>query len=227
MSWYHFSPCSRNAKTGPIPTSTTAADTCPRSCPMFSTCYAKGGPQAMHWNKVTNRERGRTLRNLCDHVSALPENQVWRHNVSGDLPGTGERINGRQLQLLVNANAGKRGFTYTHKRPEVADNAAHIARANRDGFTINLSANTLAETDEYLALDIGPVVTVLPADQTENTRTPNGARVVVCPATQRDDVTCATCKLCQVRDRGVVIGFPVHGSRKRQAENELKQRDAS
>ena len=227
MSWYHFSPCSRNAKTGPIPTSTTAADTCPRSCPMFSTCYAKGGPQAMHWNKVTNRERGGTLRNLCDHVAALPENQVWRHNVSGDLPGTGERINGRQLQLLVNANAGKRGFTYTHKRPEVADNAAHIARANRDGFTINLSANTLAETDEYLALGIGPVVTVLAADQTENTRTPNGARVVVCPATQRDDVTCATCKLCQVRDRGVVIGFPVHGSRKLQANNELKQRDAS
>ena len=227
MSWYHFSPCSRNAKTGPIPTSTTAADTCPRSCPMFSTCYAKGGPQAMHWNKVTNRERGGTLRNLFDHVAALPENQVWRHNVSGDLPGTGERINGRQLQLLVNANAGKRGFTYTHKRPEVADNAAHIARANRDGFTINLSANTLAETDEYLALDIGPVVTVLPVDQTTNTRTPNGARVVVCPATQRDDVTCATCKLCQVRDRGVVIGFPVHGSRKLQANNELKQRDAS
>ena len=227
MSWYHFSPCSRNAKTGPIPTSTTAADTCPRSCPMFSTCYAKGGPQAMHWNKVTNRERGGTLRNLCDHVAALPENQVWRHNVSGDLPGTGERINGRQLQLLVNANAGKRGFTYTHKRPEVADNAAHIARANRDGFTINLSANTLAETDEYLALDIGPVVTVLAADQTENTRTPNGARVVVCPATQRDDVTCATCKLCQVRNRGVVIGFPVHGSRKNQANNELLQRDAS
>jgi len=178
----------------------------------------------MHWNKVTNRERGGTLRNLCDSVSALPENQVWRHNVSGDLPGTGERINGRDLQLLVNANAGKRGFTYTHKRPSVGNNAQHIARANRDGFTINLSANTLAQADDYQDLNIGPVVTVLPADQTKNTRTPKGARVVVCPATQRDDVTCATCKMCAVRDRNTVIGFPVHGSRKRQANNELTQR---
>lgn len=224
MNWFHFSPQSRNAKTGPIPTTTTGAETCPRSCPMFNTCYAKGGPQAMHWNKVTNRERGYTLRQLCDDVAALPENQVWRHNVSGDLPGNGERINGKDLQLLVNANKGKRGFTYTHKRPSVGNNAQHIARANRDGFTINLSANTLAEADEYQDLGIGPVVTVLPEDQTENTRTPNGVPVIVCPATQRDDVTCATCKMCAVRDRGTVIGFPVHGSRKRQANNELQQR---
>lgn len=224
MSWYHFSPKSKNAKTGPIPTTTTAADTCPRSCPMFNTCYAKGGPQAMHWNKVTNRERGYTLRQLCDDVAALPENQVWRHNVSGDLPGIGERINGKDLQLLVNANRGKRGFTYTHKRPEVGNNAEHIRNANRAGFTVNLSANSLAEADHYYGLGIAPVVTVLPADQSENVLTPEGRRVVVCPATQRDDVTCASCKLCQVQRRGVIVGFPVHGSRKRQAENELKQR---
>ena len=228
MSWYHFTLSSQNAKTGPIPTTTTAAETCPHSCPMFTTCYAKGGPQAMHWNKVTNRERGGTLRNLCDHITALPTDQLWRHNVSGDLPGKGERINGRDLQLLVNANAGRRGFTYTHKRPSIGANAQHIARANRDGFTINLSANTLAEADEYADLEIAPVVTVLPVDQTENTRTPKGRRVVVCPATQRDDVTCATCKLCSVQDRGgVIVGFPVHSSRKRQANNELTQRSTA
>lgn len=179
----------------------------------------------MHWNKVSAGERGGSLTDLCASVAALPENQLWRHNVSGDLPGTGERINGRELARITAANAGKRGFTYTHKRPHVGANAIHIAKANRDGFTINLSSNTLAEADEFLALGIAPVVTVLPGDQTENTTTPKGARVVVCPATQRDNVTCASCKLCSVRDRrGVVIGFPVHGSRKRMANDDLLNR---
>jgi hypothetical protein len=45
--------------------------------------------------------------------------------------------------------------------------------------------------------------------------------VVVCPATQRDDVTCKSCKLCRVQMRGVIVGFPVHGSRKRMANEQL------
>lgn len=224
MSHYHFTPKSANVKTGPLPTTTTAANTCPPSCAMFNTCYAKGGPQAMHWNKVTAGERGGSLTDLCASVAALPENQLWRHNVSGDLPGIGERINGRDLQRITAANKGKRGFTYTHKRPHIADNAAHIQRANRDGFTINLSANTLEEADEFYALGIAPVVTVLPVEQTENVLTKSGIRVVVCPATQRDDITCATCKLCSVQRRGVIVGFPVHGSRKRMANNDLLNR---
>ena len=34
------------------------------------------------------------------------------------------------------------------------------------------------------------------------------------PATQRDDVSCATCQLCQ-RPRDTIVGFPAHGSRHR------------
>jgi hypothetical protein len=227
MNWFHFTKESRNAKTGPIATTTTEARTCPPSCPLFDECYAKGGPQAMHWAKVSKRERGGDIGYLTDNIRALPEGAVWRHNVSGDLPGIGEYIKGLDLRRITAANRGKRGFTYTHKRPSVGNNAAHIREANADGFTVNLSANTLAQADAYADLDIGPVVTVLPADQTENTRTPAGRRVVVCPATQRDDVTCASCKMCAVRDRETVIGFPLHGSRKRMADTKLKAREQS
>ena len=221
MTTYHFSPKSRNVKTGPIPTTTTSDDTCPPSCPMFDTCYAKGGPQLMHWRKVSSGERGGNLTQLCDNVRALPANQIWRHDVSGDLPGIGERINGADLRRLTAANTGKRGFTYTHKHPGTASNAAHIRRANHDGFTVNLSANTLAEADQFADLGIAPVVVTLPIKQTTNTTTPAGRRVVVCPATQRDDVTCESCKLCSVQMRGVIVGFPVHGSRKRIANDQL------
>lgn len=221
MTTYHFSLKSANAKTGPIPTTTTSDNTCPPSCEMFDTCYAKGGPQLMHWRKVSAGERGGTITDLLAHIRALPEGQVWRHNVSGDLPGTGERINKVALISIARANKGKRGFTYTHKRPHVARNAAAIREANHLGFTVNLSANSLAEADKFADLGIAPVVTVLPIDQTTNTLTPKGRRVVVCPATQRDDVTCESCKLCSVQMRGVIVGFPVHGSRKRIANENL------
>lgn len=222
MTHFHFTPKSANAKTGPIPTTTTSDNTCPPSCAMFETCYAKGGPQAMHWRKVSDGQRGGSLTELCDSVRALPDGQIWRHNVSGDLPGAGERINGRDLERLTSANVNKRGFTYTHKSPYVGNNGAHIARANRDGFVINLSANSLSEADEYMDLSIAPVVVVLPSDQNENTTTPAGRDVIVCPATQRDDVTCASCKMCSVFNRrGKIIGFPAHGSRKRKADAQI------
>jgi len=221
MTTYHFTAESLNAKTGRMPTTTTSDDTCPPTCAMFKTCYGKGGPQAMHWRKVSAGERGGTLTELCDNIRNLEPDTIWRHDVTGDLPGKGERINGRDLDQLTAANRGKRGFTYTHKRPHIGNNAAHIKRANHDGFTINLSANDLTEADAFADLGIAPVVTVLPIDQTANSLTPQGRRVVVCPATQRDDVTCKSCKLCSVQMRGVIVGFPVHGSRKRIANEDL------
>jgi hypothetical protein len=53
-------------------------------------------------------------------------------------------------------------------------------------------------------------------DATDNAMTPAGRKVVVCPATQRDDVSCATCALC-ARQRDVIVGFPAHGVAKKKA----------
>jgi hypothetical protein len=220
MTNYHFTLKSRNAKTGPIPTTVTSADTCPEACPLKAKgCYAKGGPLAMHWRAVTEGARGGSLQALCDDVAALPANTLWRHNVAGDLPGEGDTIDKGAMLALISANEGKRGFTYTHKPAQHGANGDLLRFANAKGFTVNLSANTLAHADQLAALNIGPVVVV--QDAVEGTRadtvTPQGRKVATCPATYRDDVTCASCGLCAVRDRKVIVGFPAHGAAKRAA----------
>lgn len=222
---YHFTAKSQNVKTGPIPTTVTSAATCPEACPLKAKgCYAQGGPLAIHWRAVTQGKRGGSLQALCDNIAALPEGTLWRHNVAGDLPGEGDTIHRQDMVVLIEANIGRRGFTYTHKPPVHADNATLIAYANNMGFTVNLSANTLAHADALAALNIGPVVVV--QDAIEGTRadtvTPEGRKVATCPATYRDDVTCKSCGLCAVRDRKVIVGFPAHGAAKRAAANIAK-----
>ncbi|WP_050995120.1 DUF7227 family protein [Bradyrhizobium liaoningense] len=70
------------------------------------------------------------------------------------------------------------------------------------GYTINLSADTLAEADQLAALDIAPVTVVVPTDMMHNTETPAGRKVVIFPAITHENVTCATCALwSKSRDR--------------------------
>ena len=141
---------------------------------------------------------------------------MWRHNQAGDLPVTpAGTVDAVKLGALVRANIGKRGFTYSHHRD--AQSVNWIRHANAWGFTVNLSANNLADADTLADYRAGPVVVVvvvLPSTQTTNAKTPAGRPVVICPATQRDDVSCATCQLC-ARQRDVIVGFPGHGTRKR------------
>ena len=180
---------------------------------MSGGCYAKGGPLAIVWKQVD--DVGTDLATFCATVARFPIGQLWRHNQAGDLPGIGETIDTKALGAIVKANRGKRGFTYTHKNPINLRNAAAIAKANRNGFTINLSANNLEHADALADLGIAPVVTVLPSDGTSTT-TPKGRKVVQCPATYRDNVSCKTCQLCQ-RQRDVIVGFPAHGAAHRKA----------
>jgi hypothetical protein len=209
----HLSLRSSNAKTGPIPVSVTTRETCPTTCELRGAgCYAEGGPIALHWDKVTNAERGMTWEMFCEAVSTLPDGQLWRHNAAGDLPGDGTNIDGIALKELIVANEGKRGFTYTHYNMHDWHNRAWVNFANKNGLRVNLSSNNLEHADELYDLGAGPVVTLLPHDAAENVKTPKGRTVVVCPATQRDDVSCATCELCQ-RERTTIVGFPAHGNR--------------
>jgi hypothetical protein len=217
----HFTLKSDNVKTGPIPVSTISADTCSDNCPFKGNgCYAGNGPLSWHWNKVTAGIRGSTWEEYCDRVSTLEDNQLWRHAQAGDLPGVNHRIDFPRLQKLVRANKRKKGFTYTHK-PVLNNprNQASVAWANQHGFTVNLSADSLSDADALADLEIAPVVTVLPEHAPEKLSTPAGRTVIVCPAQSREDVTCATCGLCQRQDRTVIVGFRAHGTAKRKVEN--------
>ena len=208
----HLTLKSANVKTGPIPVSTTEKDSCPTDCAMRAECYADSGPLALHWRAVSAGTRGTTWGAFAQAIAALPEGQLWRHNQAGDLPQIDGTVDAVKLGQLVAANSGRRGFTYSHHRDSAS--LAWIKHANAWGFTVNLSANNLADADYLADQDAGPVVVVVPSTQTRNITTPKGRAVVICPATQRDDVSCATCQLCQ-RQRAAIVAFPAHGSRHR------------
>jgi len=185
---------------------------------MRAACYADSGPLALHWNAVSAGNRGTDWQTFCNTITALPDSQLWRHNQAGDLPQVNGTVDAIKLGQLVAANQGKRGFTYSHHRD--SESLQWIKHANDWGFTVNLSANDLADADALAATDCGPVVVVLPSTQTANTVTPSGRPVVICPATQRDNVSCATCQLCQ-RQRKTIVGFPAHGTRYRKIDIKL------
>lgn len=221
----HLTIKSSNAKTGPIPVSTSPRATCPTVCPFQSAgCYADNYGLNFLWNRVSNGAAGTDWATFCAQIKTLPEGQLWRHNQAGDLPqDTSGRIDGHLLGDLVTANIGKRGFTYTHHNPALGDNAAYIRGCNDWGFTVNLSANTPEHADELAALELGPVVVVLPADQVTNTTTPAGRPIVICPATPKNStITCETCQLCARVERKCIVGFPAHGSGTKKAEQAIK-----
>ena len=151
----------------------------------------------------------------------LPEGTIWRHNEAGDLPGRGDELDVEALDELVRANAGRRGFSYTHRPLHTAEEREAVREANAAGFTINLSANGLHDVDRLVALGIAPVVVNLPHDQPAPRTTPAGHRIVVCPAEASPpeeggtpSITCLKCQLCSKPWRESIVGFPTHGSAK-------------
>lgn len=203
---------SGNRKTGPMPVSMTDMESCPTSCPMRDAgCYAEFGKLRFHWERVATR--GVPWRDFCDRVAALEPGTLWRHNEAGDLPGRGDEINLRALRMLVDANRGRRGFTFTHKPLRRRAEREAVRAANTAGFTINLSADSLTHADELLELGIGPAAVVLPSDAPSSLRTPGGAAVVTCLA-ETQGLTCASCQLCAKADRHSVVGFRAHGQAK-------------
>ena len=207
---------SSNSKTGPIPTTTSERSSCPVTCAFYDKgCYAKSGPQALHWRKVSEGERGLPWNEFVTAVRKIAKGQVWRHNVSGDLPHTFGDIDSPMVNSLVNANRGRRGYTYTHH--VLNDHNVQVIReSNSNGFTINASTEDVEVADKIMSEHGIPAVAVVNSEESRRFfKTESGRKVVVCPATIHDNVTCATCGLCQVADREFVIAFPEHGVSKK------------
>jgi len=208
---------SSNVKTGPIPTTTSDRATCPTTCPFYDKgCYAKSGPQAIHWRKVSNAERGFAWDEFVNQIRKIAKNQIWRHNVSGDLQHNDGNIDYKKLRQLIMANKGRRGFTYTHHKLN-EHNIVSLQNANMMGFTINASCESIEEADRVMTEHEIPAVAVVNSEKTDRFyTTSSGRKVVTCPAALfPGKVTCATCGLCQKADRDFVIAFPSHGNAKR------------
>jgi hypothetical protein len=213
---FHLTRVSSNVKTGPIPVSTSSRSTCSPSCPFLGNgCYAESGPLAIHWAAVTRGERGQPLREFMAAIAALPAGQLWRHGQAGDFPHTAGRISRRYLRAIIAANRGRNGYTYTHHSLAIGENASLIRSANRNGFTVNVSTESMAAADSAIAAGL-PAVLAVPSDEERVTwQTAAGNRVLVCPAQRSDTKTCADCKLCHKRGRRVIIAFLAHGIGKR------------
>jgi hypothetical protein len=212
-----FTPISSNAKTGPIPTSTSDRSTCWTGCPFYNKgCYAKSGPQALHWRKVSAGERGYEWDAFLRLVRKLNRGQLWRHNVSGDLPIVSDGIiDGNKVVELAESNRGRKGFTYTH-HPLTDTNLGIIKYANAAGFTVNVSTESVESADRIMSEHKIPAVAVVNSDKTDRFyRTESGRKVITCPATIHENVTCATCGLCQQADREFIVAFPAHGTAKK------------
>ena len=218
---FQFVAKSSNAKVGAIPVTNSPRQTCPSNCPLSGDggCYAEAGFHTrLNWNKVDSGERGLDWPLFLAKIEALPKGQLWRHNVSGDLPALRDNvINAWTLRELVIANKGKRGFTYTHY-PLTVENRALIIYSNTMGFTINASCETIDQAVKVHKSGI-PSVTLLPEDAPAK-QEHDGVTVATCPATYMD-TSCKECGLCARQDRKVVVGFPVHGTRKNAAATNL------
>ena len=210
---------SSNAKTGPIAVSTTSALTCPATCPMAASCYAKAGYYTrLHWGAVTSGERGTPFEQFVAAVSKLRPGTMFRHNVAGDLWHDREtgRIDHSKILGLARATSHlKAAWTYTHHRLDAA-NRLSLEVARRMGFVVNASCED-AVTAVALVKEGIPAVAVVPSDFS-GTVTVDGVRVVQCPATREGSaVTCATCggangiPLCAQASRPFVVAFPAHG----------------
>ena len=238
---------SKNKKVGRVPVSTSSKKTCPDICPLKEAgCYAKGGPLQLFWQKVTEQKAGLSFFQFLQSVAALPVNQFWRHNQAGDLEPQADKpelIDAEALADLVAANKGRKGFTYCHYNAEHPENRHALSSANKGGFTVNLSGNNFDHADKLAAFNVGPVVTIAPLEYQRLTKksptgktwaetlqeyksrigalglsTKAGRQIVICPATYVDQVSCNTCRICQVSNRKTIVAFPAHGQARRKAD---------
>lgn len=197
-----------NSKTA-IPTTRSWRGSCPSSCPLLGkSCYAENFPMVMHWDKLTHE--GLSYADLLEEVKALRRNTLWRHNDAGDLIGNGDTIDITALTALVEANRGRRGLTYTHWPWQA--NLEVLKWANRNGFTINVSASGVSDALEAHNAGL-PATVILNTDGQKQVKV-GGVRIIICPAQRKKKMTCAKCGLCQKADRDYLIGFWSHGTKK-------------
>jgi len=232
-----FTPVSSNRKTGPIGVITISRNSCPSACAFYKEgCYAELGFTRFAWDRADSKglNQDELVTKITNSILALP---IIRYAIAGDLIGNGNIIDEEACVKLFSAITKKNKlFTYTHKplidnqvtvngykvsKEVVASNRKAIQKLNSlKNVTVNLSANSLAHADQLVNLGIGPVVCVIPSSYDKPTAyTPQGNKIIVCPAQRFDKVTCASCQLCTRKNRDCIVGFKAHGSQKTKVDN--------
>jgi hypothetical protein len=150
-------------------------------------------------------------------IRSLPHRQLWRHNQAGDLQDPSTIAGRTALKQLVTANRGRSGFTFSHHRLTRAVVEAFKA-ATAQGFTVNASTETIEAADAAVSRGLRAVVVVPSTDTRRFWKSPDGNRVVTCPAQIHDDMTCHRCQLCHARPQEVIVAFRAHGASRRRVD---------
>ena len=126
------------------------------------------------------------------------------------------------LKELVDANKSSdaKGYTYSHHKLH-SHNLEALKYANKNGFTVNASCESLSQCDDAINSGL-PAVCVVNSDKSKCPETtPQGRKVTICPAQLHDKVTCSNCQLCSHSNRSNVVAFLAHGARSKQADQWL------
>ncbi len=217
---YVASPHSSNHKTGNIPTVSRPQWSCPTSCPLMGQgCYgensgAHGRPSI--FDMVAKSPKRTTMADLVSRKWRTVPRGI-RFGIVGDFL---DRFGRPDLDYIEATNTTAnalpwKAWAYTH--------AWRLLKASMFSYTVRASVQSREEAEEAIAagwrlalVDPGP-----DAPDTLIGSTIAGQRVVQCPATNRDNVTCESCLLC-ARDVPTIVAFPVHGTRRSAASRAVR-----
>lgn len=208
----HLVTKSSNAKIGPIATSYRPQTTCPSECRFLPDndggCYATGRINGMA------KKFAKTY-TIDEAVAKLRGAKLFRDRVVGDVVSNGE-IDYDYIENISIAcsRAGVPAFSYTH--------AWESMNRNRipDNYVMNASTESVSDATRAISLGFPTVIT---NDDVREGEMISGKRVVTCPAQTRDNVTCATCKLCSKPERKALVRFLVHGIARNKARNAIEK----
>ncbi len=215
---YNITERSSNQKTGPIITTRHPQASCPVTCPFLGNgCYAENFPLSKHWRN--DLEKGLNFETYLDRLGVLiryrnltGQTSMIRIGEAGDI-GNGVTISPSAVHLAEAVKQASTVIWYSHYHPTPAN--LPIYRSILARVCINVSADNPTMADAYARLGF-PTTVVLPIGTPNVSYTPEGRKIVACPAEKANGrVTCLTCKLCGNKDRDYIIGFRAHGGRKK------------
>lgn len=211
---------SDNAKVGECAATYAAQQSCPSYCPFFDGggCYAEAGRLFMgvtqRLNENAERERADWHDVAIAEARAIYEMDVIRgrpmrlHTVGDCQNDEAAKIVAAAAEWYMDVGGGP-VWGYTHAWRVVA-------RSSWGRVSILASCESAEQVELARARGYAPSIVVETFAAARKYEGAGGLEILPCPAQTRDDVTCASCRLCMndlgIKERGYAIGFELHGT---------------
>ena len=200
---------SENSKTGPCSATYSGKNTCPKSCPFFSSgCYGSTGPIGIIFNRCTSkRSPEQEAREEASKIKNLTGLHDLRIHATGDSPTN------KAASLIAKAATehvskfGKSAWTYTHAWRKVS-------RKSWGKVSVLASCETTKQVKQAHAKGYATAL-IVPTFESDKLYVKDGVKILPCPHMTGKVRFCVTCRLCmddaKLRKAGVTIAFKIHG----------------